>query len=266
MTQLVYQRVHDHLARLKLTTMDQILDNALNQNNAGDKPFLELLDELLGEEVNVRRAASIETRTRLSALPARKTLDGFDPTFQPSIDPKVIQELRTLRFVHNAENVVFLGPPGVGKTHLAIGLAVEAIEAGFMVYYTSVATLIERLKRAQKRDALEPKMRIYVKPKLLILDEIGYQGVDRDGANLFFQLVTRRYEKGATIFTSNKSFGEWGEVFGDPVIASALLDRILHHATVVNIKGESYRMKSRRRTGTLVQNPETRTMEVDVKG
>jgi DNA replication protein DnaC len=266
MTRLVYERVHDHLRRLKLATVDEVLDNALNAASAGGKSFLDLLDELLGEEVRVRRQASIATRTRLSAMPTRKSLDDFDYAFQPSIDKRVVEELRTLRFVHNAENVVLLGPPGVGKTHIALGLGQEVIQAGFMVYYSSMSTLLERLKAAQRRDALEAKLRVYVKPRLLILDEMGYQPVDREGSSLFFELVTRRYERGSTIFTSNKSFGDWGELFGDAVVASALLDRILHHATVINIKGDSYRMKSRRRTGSPVQNPLTQTQGVDAKG
>lgn len=266
MTGLVYQRVHERLQQLRLLTLERVLDNTLDASNAGDKSFLDLLDELLDHEVAARRQSSFDARLRLSALPARKTLDEFDYGFQPGLDPKIVQELRTMRFVHNAENVLFLGPPGVGKTHLAIGLALEALKAGFQAYYTSLPSLLDRLKRAQRRDQLQATMRVMVNPKVLVLDEIGYQSVDRESATLFFDLITKRYENSSTIFTSNKSFGEWGEVFGDSVLATAILDRILHHCTVVNIRGDSYRLKNRRRTGTNVQIPQTPTPEVSAKG
>lgn len=154
-----------------------------------------------------------------------------------------------MRFVHNAENVVLLGPPGVGKSHLAIALGIEAVIAGLSVYFTNAGVLAERLKKANKDDMLEDKLRTLSKYKLLIIDEMGYLPFDSEGAHCFFQLVSKRYEKTSTIFTSNKSYGEWGQIFHDHVIAAAILDRILHHCTTINIKGESYRLKERKKHG-----------------
>ena len=252
---LAYERVHANLATLKLPVTETILDSYLESSMAEGKSVFEVLDYLFDQEVKARNSASIETRLKLAGFPSRKTLEDFDLNVQPSIDPKVIQELRTLRFIHNAENVIFLGPPGVGKTHLAIALGMEAIRGGFMAYYLSAAQLVQDLKKAEQQDRLEVKLRGLTRYPLLIVDEIGYLPMDRVGAHLFFRLVSHRYEKGSTIFTANRPYSEWGEVLGDPVIAAATLDRILHHSSTVNIKGESYRLMSRRRAGLPTPSP-----------
>lgn len=186
-------------------------------------------------------------QVRYAGFPIVKRNENFDFSFQSSIDATVVRDLSTLRFVQQAENVVFLGPPGVGKTHLAIGLGIAAIEAGFQVLFINASVLIERLKEAYRQDQLDRYLKKLVKPKVLIIDEIGYLPFDSQAAYCFFHLISRRYERASTIFTSNKSFGEWGEIFQDHVIAAAILDRILHHCTTMNIKGESYRMKDRKR-------------------
>ena len=179
-------------------------------------------------------------------LAIKKHLEDFDYAFQPSIDKRQIDELPTMRFLDNAENIVFLGPSGVGKTHLACALGMVAAKHGFSIYYINCHVLIEQLKKAHFENRLPDKLRSLGKFKLLIIDEIGYLPMDIEGANLFFQLIARRYEKVSTIFTSNKTFSQWNEIFADMTIASAILDRVLHHCTVINIKGESYRLKERK--------------------
>ena len=246
---LAYQRLHANLTALKLSTAEGIVDGYLESTAAEGRSVVEVMDYLFDQEVKVRNSAALETRLKLAGFPVRKTFEEFDLSAQPSIDPRVIQELRTLRFIHNAESVVFLGPPGVGKSHLALALGHEAIKAGFLVYYIGATQLIQELKKASETDRLAMKLKTLGRYPLLIIDEIGYLPMEREGAHLFFQLVSRRYERGATIYTSNKPYSDWGEVLGDPVIAAATLDRILHHSTTVNIKGESYRLMSRRKAG-----------------
>jgi len=192
---------------------------------------------------------------RIADFPFSKRLADFDFKYQPSLDKAAIREMASLRFIRNAENIVFLGPPGVGKTHLAIGLGIEAIEAGFKVCFANASNLVEKLEAADKANRLDEKLRELSKFHLLIVDEMGYLPFNDYGAHCFFQLISRRYEKAAMIFTSNKSFGEWGDIFRDHVIASAILDRVLHHCVTVNIKGESYRLKERRRHGLVQIDP-----------
>ena len=180
---------------------------------------------------------------RSSRLPAIKTLQQFDFTFQPSLRREQIKSLHELAFIKRRENVIFFGPPGVGKTHLAISLAIAAAESGRRVYYGTLVDLIESLERARAAGQLARRLRVLYHPALLIVDEIGYLPVSRDGAVLFFQLINHRYERASTVLTSNKGFEEWGAVMGDEVMAAALIDRLLHHCHVVNIRGNSYRMR-----------------------
>ena len=247
---LAYERLHANLQALGLSTMERNLDGALELGTKEERSLTEILDELVQQEVKARHTTLTETRLRLAGFPVRKTLDDFDYKAQPSVDRKTLEELATLRFVHNTENVIFLGPAGVGKTHLAIALGVEAARAGLSVTYASAGRALRKLKEAQDRGVGDRAIRTLCGSKLLILDEIGYLPLDRGSAHLFFQVVADRYERASTIFTSNKVYSEWGEILGDPVLASAVLDRILHHSTTVNIKGESYRLRTKRRAGT----------------
>jgi DNA replication protein DnaC len=231
------------------------LDAQLDHAGRNEITYLEFLNRLLMDESDFRRKRSEETRLKLSRLPMKKTLDEFDFKFQPGIDERQIRELATLSFVHRQENLVLLGPPGVGKSHIAISLAVEAIHQGLSVYFVSMDRLLDDLRRADNEGRLYRRWKVYQRPGLLVIDEIGYSQLDRAAGNLFFQLVCARYEKGSMILTSNKGFGEWGELMGDVPLATAILDRLLHHAHVVNIRGQSYRMKTRMKSGFNIVPP-----------
>ncbi len=248
---------------LKLDHLAQQVDALLEQAAKKDLGYRELLTEALTCEWQGRKQKGMEARLAHARLPWLKTLEQFDFAFQPSIDRKVVRELGTQGFVGRAENVVLLGPPGVGKTHLAIGLAVKAAEAGHRILFLTLEELMSKLNRARQENRLERQLQQLTYPKVLVLDEIGYLPLSREDASLFFRLVARRYEKASMILTSNKSFVDWGEIFGDPVLATAILDRLLHHATTINIKGESYRLKEKRKAGLLNQAPEIEKEEAE---
>ena len=180
-----------------------------------------------------------------------KTVDQFDVAFQPSIDRQVIRELTGLSFLERTENIVLLGPPGVGKTHLATAVGVKAVEAGYSVLFLTLETLMTRRVKARHENRLERTQQQLVYPRLLILDELGYLPLSREEASLFFRLLVRRYERASLIVTSNKSFGDWGDVVNDQVLATAILDRLLHHATTLKINGESYRLREKKKAGLL---------------
>jgi DNA replication protein DnaC len=242
----MYERLKENMKLLKLNNSYEIIDNYLEKAMKDKKNIVEILDFLLEEEKKFKNKRASEIQVNVAGFPFRKTLDDFNFEFQKSINKELIYELATLRFVYNKENVVLLGTPGVGKTHLAISLGIEAAKNKVMTYYINCHELISQLKKAHHENLLANKLKQYCKYKLLIIDEIGYLPLDINGANLFFQLIAKRYEKSSTIFTSNKSFSNWGEIFSDTTIASAILDRILHHCTVINIKGDSYRLKERK--------------------
>ena len=242
-------RLHTLLAELKLSEADTLLESHLQRASQADRPYAEFLLDLLDAEARARKEERFRQALKRTKLPAMKTLEQFDFGFQPSIDQSQIRELRTLRFVHEAGNVVFLGPPGVGKTHLAIALTVEAVRAGFSAQYITAHDLVSDLGKAAREGRLDRRLRAFVNPRVLVVDEMGYLPLDEVGATLFFQLVTARYERGSILLTSNKSYGDWGSVFGDAVMATAVLDRLLHHSTTINIRGDSYRMKERKKAG-----------------
>ena len=245
------ERIQTSLQSLGLKAIEARLENLLEQASKKEPSYADFLDELLACEVDARRTRYLRARLQLAHLPFVKNFDQFEFAFQPSIDERQIRELRTLRFIHEASNVIFLGPPGVGKTHLSVSLAEAAIQAGFGAYFMTAHDLVHDLGRAYREGRLDRRMRVYLAPKVLIIDEMGYLPLDDLGATIFFQLVSARYERGSIILTSNKSYGDWDSIFGDQIIATAILDRLLHHSTTINIRGESYRLKDRRRAGLL---------------
>ncbi|WP_111735877.1 IS21-like element helper ATPase IstB [Roseovarius amoyensis] len=237
-------RIRGALVGLKMPRALEALDHTLQQLEKGEITAIEAIDTLLSEEYPTRETRRIDVALRTAKLLPAKTLESFDFSFQPSLDRERIAALAQLDFIRRAEVGHFLGPPGTGKSHLATALGVAAVKAGKSVYRATLADLIDALSQAEREGRLVEKIRFYTRASLLIVDEIGYLPITTGGANLVFQLVNARYEKGAMILTSNRGFAEWGEVFGDPVVATALLDRLLHHAVVIQIEGASYRLRS----------------------
>jgi DNA replication protein DnaC len=239
------------LDKLKLDHLEAQLEAVCEQAAQGQVDYKTFLTQALTTEWQGRYRRSIETRLRQARFPWLKTLEQFDFDFQPSLDRRQVRELAGLSFVERAHNVILLGPPGVGKTHLAVALGIKAVEAGYSVLFLTLEGLMTRLTKALSENRLERSLQQLIYPKMLIIDEVGYLPLTRAEASLFFRLLVRRYERASLIITSNKGFLDWGEIFHDPVLATAVLDRLLHHSTTLNIKGESYRLKEKRRAGLL---------------
>ena len=241
---LVLDRIESNLTRLRLPRIREILERVLKAAENQDKSHLGFLDELLEEEVAHKEQRRIEIALKISGLPFIKSIDEFDFIFQPKLDRQKVMSLFDLIFVKQKGNVIFLGPPGVGKTHLAVSLAIKACQSGMSIYFTNMEDLIKKLRK--DHEAGRPgKGRSYYKSSLVVVDEVGYTPINREECNLFFRFIANRYEKASTIITSNKAFSDWAELFHDPIIVTAILDRLLHHSVVINFKGNSYRLRGK---------------------
>ena len=237
------EQIRRHLVGLKMPRALEVLQSTLAGIEQGDVSVLQAIESLLGEEYSTRESRRIKMALRTARLTTIKTISGYDFSFQPSLDKNRILALAELGFVERRQCVHLLGPPGTGKSHLAIALGVEAVKAGKSVYFSTLAELVDSMRKAEREGRLRERVKFLSRYSVLIVDEIGYLPVGSGGGNLFFQLVNACYERSAMIMTGNRGFGEWADIFGEPVVATALLDRLLHHAVVIPIEGNSYRLR-----------------------
>lgn len=238
-----YNSLINNLETLELCRIKESIDSYLDMIADGTKTALDAIYELTEREISYKKEQSINGCVKVANFPYLKEINEFDFSFQPSLDKSKIMDLMTLRFIEKGENIIFCGTPGVGKTNLAVSIGIEAAKHRYCVYFITFQDLISQLKKASSENRLEQRIKWFCRYKLLIIDELGYQKMDVDSANLFFNLIAKRYEKLSTVITTNSPFSKWSDIFQEPVLTNALLDRLLHHCSVVNINGPSYRLK-----------------------
>lgn len=247
--QLIEEKLTTNLRKLELLQLERRLDAIIQEKDFAGRSFKEQLNLLLEDELTFRQERAIKMRLKLAKFPVVKSIDAFDFKFQPDLDKETVLSLFGLSFVREKENIILIGPSGVGKTHLAIALGVAACQGGYTCYFTTFQNLMENLRKAEEQNRLRRKLLTYNKPHVLIIDELGYLPLSRIDANLFFQLVSTRYENGPTILTSNKSYIDWNDFFPDEGIAAAILDRLLHYSRTIKINGQSYRLAMKKKMG-----------------
>jgi len=242
---LTYNKLLNNLEILKMEKVRNYLPNYLEKVTSEEITFVDALFELTEKEIEFRNERASKIQISVSAFPFHKELSDFDFDYQPTVNKKQLYDLETLRFIENKENILFFGNSGVGKSHLAVALGIAAAKKRYITYFISCHNLIIQLNKAHSENRLEAKLKHYSKYRCLIIDEIGYLPIDKQGANLLFQLIARRYEKNSTIITTNQLFSKWGDVFSDLVLANAILDRLIHHSHIIKITGPSYRLKGK---------------------
>lgn len=257
-------RIRRHLVGLKMPRALEALQTTLSRIEQGEVSALEAIEALLGEEYTTRESRRIKMALQTARLTTVKSLSGYDFSFQPGLGRHRVMALAELDFIERKQCVHFLGPPGTGKSHLAIALGFEAVKAGKSVFFATLAELVDSMRKAEREGKLRERVKFLSRYSLLIVDEIGYLPLGSGGGNLFFQLVNACYERSAMVMTSNRGFGEWAEIFGDAVVATALLDRLLHHAVVIPIEGNSYRL--REHAALVPESMRTRSSLLDPQG
>lgn len=238
-----FTRTLNNFETLNLTEFRANIEKYISYVESGEKTMIDALYELTELEMDLRTKRAMNACVKVANFPYIKRLSDFDFSFQPSINREQIMNFKYLQFIENKENIIFIGSPGVGKTHLATAIGIEAASLRTSTYFIGCNDLVLQLKKAHIENRLEQRLKFFSKYKLLIIDEVGFLPLDTESSNLLFQLIAKRYEKNSTIVTTNKSLSRWGEIFGDPVIANAILDRLLHHSHVINIVGRYYRTK-----------------------
>ena len=255
----IYEQIKDDLGYLQLDRAGEVFATLAEQARTDGLSHIEFLARLVGEQANATRNRRLAARLRFARFPFRKTIDEFDFAFQPTVDRKLVDDLATLRFMETGRPILFLGQPGCGKTHLAAAIATLAVEAGFRGYFTNAEDMVANIAQANREGNLASKLKTYTAPSVLVIDDVGLLPMDRAAASAFYQIVNLRYEKShSTIVTTNRGLPDWGEIFGDAVVAAAILDRLMHNAVVFNIKGPSWRLREHQALTAATTDPSKR--------